>query len=121
LPGPYTLVFSNPARRYQWLTGSRPDTIGVRVSILPAPAHAVVAAVGSVVATSANHTGGADPRTLADVPEDIRSGVAAEIDAGPLPGQPSTVIDFTVPEPVIIREGAGNARTAIDIARAALV
>ena len=121
LPGPYTLVFSNPARRYQWLTGSRPDTIGVRVSILPAPAHAVVAAVGSVVATSANHTGGADPRTLADVPEDIRSGVAAEIDAGPLPGQPSTVIDFTVPEPVVIREGAGNARTAIDIARAALV
>src|SRR5712691_2217091 len=31
LPGPYTLVLSNSARRYRWLTGSRPDTIGVRV------------------------------------------------------------------------------------------
>ena len=34
LPGPYTLVFPNPAGRYQWLTGDRPDTIGVRVPIL---------------------------------------------------------------------------------------
>ena len=32
LPGPYTLVFSNPARRYRWLTGDRPDTIGDRTS-----------------------------------------------------------------------------------------
>jgi L-threonylcarbamoyladenylate synthase len=121
LPGPYTLVLPNPARRYRWLTGSRPDTIGVRVPILPTPADAVVAAVGCVVATSANHTGGADPRTLDDVPEDIRSRVAAEIDAGPLPGHPSTVIDFTVPEPVVVREGAGDARTAIQTALAALL
>ena len=32
LPGPYTLVMANPARRFPWLTGERPDTIGVRVS-----------------------------------------------------------------------------------------
>ena len=120
LPGPYTLILPNPARRYRWLTGSRRETIGVRVPILPAPAQAVVSAVGCVAATSANHTGGPDPRVLEDVPDDIRSRVAAEIDVGPLPGRPSTVIDFTVPEPVVIREGAGNARAAIDIALAAL-
>jgi L-threonylcarbamoyladenylate synthase len=121
LPGPYTLVFPNPARRYRWLTGSRPDTIGVRVPNLPPPAHAVVTAVGCIVATSANHTGGADPRTLDEVPDEIRSRVAAEIDIGPLPGRPSTVIDFTVPEPVIVREGAGDARSAIQVALAAVV
>ena len=121
LPGPYTLVFPNPARRYRWLTGSRPETIGVRVPNLPSPAHAVVTAVGCLVATSANHTGGADPRTLDDVPDEIRSRVAAEIDIGPLPGLPSTVIDFTVPEPVIVREGAGDARSAIQVALAAVV
>ena len=121
LPGPYTLVFPNPARRYRWLTGSRPETIGVRVPNLPALAHAVVAAVGCVVATSANHTGGADPRTLYEVPDDIRSRVAAEVDSGPLPGHPSTVIDFSVPDPVVVREGAGDARTAIQIALAALL
>src|SRR6266566_1869407 len=32
LPGPFTLIFPNPARRYPWLTGTRPDTIGVRVA-----------------------------------------------------------------------------------------
>src|SRR4029453_8230220 len=31
LPGPYTLVLPNPARRYRWMTGTRPNTIGVRV------------------------------------------------------------------------------------------
>lgn len=121
LPGPYTLVFPNPARRYRWLTGSRPETIGVRVPNLPSPASAVVAAVGCMAATSANLTGGADPRTLDDVPDEIRSRVAAEIDIGPLPGRPSTVIDFTVPEPVVVREGAGDGRAAIQIALAALV
>ena len=31
LPGRLTLILPNPARRYDWLTGSRPDAIGVRV------------------------------------------------------------------------------------------
>jgi tRNA A37 threonylcarbamoyladenosine synthetase subunit TsaC/SUA5/YrdC len=31
LPGPYTLVLPNPARRYHWLTGATPEAIGVRV------------------------------------------------------------------------------------------
>ena len=31
LPGPYTLVLPNPARRYAWLAAARPDSIGVRV------------------------------------------------------------------------------------------
>ena len=28
LPGPYTLVLPNPARRFRWLCGTRPETIG---------------------------------------------------------------------------------------------
>ena len=35
LPGPYTLVLPNPARRFRWLSGARPTTIGVRVPALP--------------------------------------------------------------------------------------
>ena len=34
LPGPYTLVLPNPARRFAWLTGERPESIGVRVPVL---------------------------------------------------------------------------------------
>ena len=40
-----------------------------------------------------------DPVTLDDVPRRIRDAVAAELDLGPLPGTPSTVIDFTGDEP----------------------
>ena len=43
LPGPYTLVLPNPARRFRWLTGARPDTIGVRVPALSGPAAQVLA------------------------------------------------------------------------------
>src|SRR4030095_12878626 len=31
LAGPYTLILPNPRRRFPWLTGDRPETIGVRV------------------------------------------------------------------------------------------
>ncbi|HEY3962872.1 MAG TPA: Sua5/YciO/YrdC/YwlC family protein [Gaiellaceae bacterium] len=106
LPGPYTLVLPNPARRFAWLAGETPDKLGVRVPELPAQARAAVRAVGVVLATSANEPGGPNPVTLDDVPARIRKGCAAEIDAGPLPGTASTVLDLTGPEPVVLREGA---------------
>jgi tRNA A37 threonylcarbamoyladenosine synthetase subunit TsaC/SUA5/YrdC len=50
---------------------------------------------------------------------EIRAGAAAEVDAGPLPGTPSTVLDLTGPEPAVIREGAVPAEEAIERALAA--
>jgi L-threonylcarbamoyladenylate synthase len=113
LPGPYTLILKNPARRYPWLTGPRSDTIGVRVAKLPTPAQHVLDAVGAVVATSANDPGGPAPASVDDVPERIRAGVGAVLDLGPLPGTASTVIDFTGAEPVVLREGAGSVAEAM--------
>jgi len=120
LPGPFTLVMPNPAQRYRWLTGSRPDTIGLRVPNLPPAAAAVLARVGAVLATSANRSGGADPRKLDDVPDEIRAAVGAEIDGGELPGVPSTVVDCTGDEPAILRDGAVPAADALATIRAAL-
>jgi L-threonylcarbamoyladenylate synthase len=120
LPGPYTLVLPNPARRYRWLTGNRGESIGVRVPELLPAAQKVVAAVGCVMATSANEPGGPNPASLDDVPERIRSAVAAELDLGRLPGTPSTVIDFSRAEPYVIRDGAAPAADAIERVRAAL-
>jgi L-threonylcarbamoyladenylate synthase len=105
LPGPFTLVVSNPARRYSWLTGSSPGTVGVRVPELEGPALAVLQAVGAVAATSANPPGGPDPLRLADVEEELRAGCGAALDGGELPGKPSTVIDLTSTGPRVIREG----------------
>lgn len=92
LPGPFTLVVG---------------TVGVRVPELPPSAAAVVRAVGVVAATSANLSGGPDPRRIEDVPEGIRSACGAIVDAGALPGVPSTVVDLTGPEPRVLRQGAG--------------
>jgi len=92
LPGPYTLVVGE---------------VGVRVPDLPPEAAEVVRAVGVVAATSANVSGGPDPRRVEDVPEEIREACGAIVDVGELPGIPSTVIDLTGEEPRVLREGAG--------------
>jgi L-threonylcarbamoyladenylate synthase len=113
LPGPLTLVLPNPAQRFRWLTGSRPDTIGVRVPELEGEARAIVKRVGAVAATSANLPGGPDPARLDDVPQEIRSGCAALVDGGELGGTPSTVLDLTGPEPRVLREGALPAAEAL--------
>jgi L-threonylcarbamoyladenylate synthase len=92
LPGPYTLVVGK---------------VGVRVPNLPPAAAEVVRAVGLVAATSANLSGGPDPRRVEDVPAEIRAACGAIVDAGELPGVPSTVIDLTGAEPRVLRQGAG--------------
>jgi tRNA A37 threonylcarbamoyladenosine synthetase subunit TsaC/SUA5/YrdC len=93
LPGAYTLVFGE---------------VGVRVPHLPPAAAEVVRAVGVVAATSANLSGRPDPRRVEDIPEEIRVACGAIVDVGELPGVPSTVIDVTGPEPVVLRQGAGE-------------
>jgi L-threonylcarbamoyladenylate synthase len=92
LPGPYTLVIGE---------------VGVRVPNLPPASAEVVSAVGAVAATSANLSGGVDPRRVEDIPEEIRAACGAIVDAGELPGIPSTVIDLTGEEPRVLRQGAG--------------
>jgi len=119
LPGPYTLVLSNPAGRYPWLTGTRRDAIGVRVPVLPDEARRALDAAGCVGSTSANDPGGPDPAVLDDVPARIRA-ACAEVDAGRLPGTASTVLDLTGDEPRVLREGAVSVPDALARVRDAL-
>jgi L-threonylcarbamoyladenylate synthase len=120
LPGPYTLVVPNPTERFRWLAGADPTKIGIRVPDLPDESRSVLNGVGAVAATSANVHGGRDPASLDEVPEEIRRGVGALIDAGLLPGTPSTVVDLTGPQPRVLREGAVPAAAALaTIARVA--
>ena len=93
LPGPYTLIVGS---------------VGVRVPNLPPAAADVVRAVGVVAATSANLSGGPDPRRVEEIPDEIRAACGAIVDAGELPGVPSTVIDLTGAEPRVVRRGAGR-------------
>ena len=114
LPGPFTLIVENPARRYAWLNPQRPDAIGLRVPAVAGAPRAVLEALGAVVATSANLPGGADPRRLEDVPPEIAAAVDVVIEGGELPGTSSTVVDLTGPEPRVLREGAVTAADALE-------
>jgi L-threonylcarbamoyladenylate synthase len=120
LPGPYTLILANPAQRYPWLAGPRPDAIGVRVPDLPRAAARVIGSVGAVASTSANVPGGPDPRSVAEIPAELRDGAGAVVDGGTLPGAPSTVLDFTAAEPRVLRDGAASADAALERVRVAL-
>jgi len=114
LPGPFTLIVENPARRYAWLNPQRPDAIGLRVPAVTGAPRAVLEALGAVVATSANLPGGVDPRQVEDVPPEIAAAVDIVIDGGELPGTPSTVVDLTGPEPRVLREGAVPAADVLE-------
>jgi L-threonylcarbamoyladenylate synthase len=98
LPGPYTLVVPSQGG----------GTVGVRVPDLPQASAAVVRRVGVVAATSANASGGPNPRRIGDVPRELREACGAIVDAGELPGVPSTVLDLSGREPRVVREGAGR-------------
>jgi L-threonylcarbamoyladenylate synthase len=105
LPGPVTLVVPNPGRRFAYLCGSTPDRIGVRVPQLRDAVARLADAVGGLALTSANPRGAPPPPSLADVSDELRALCAVTVDGGVLRGTPSSVIDITGPEPVLLRAG----------------
>ncbi len=107
-PGSVTLLLPNPDGLFPLAAGPAGSAaaLGVRVPLVPALAGARVA----VLQSSANDAGGADARTLDEVPPQIRDGADLVLDAGPLPGTPSTVVDLRAfeqtGEHAIVRAGA---------------
>ena len=117
LPGGVTVLLPNPARRYPLACGPDPDTLGLRVPALNdalAPLHAMA---WPVLQTSANRAGQPAPRRPADVPDAIREGVDLALDAGDLPGTPSTVVDLRAYENegrwAVVRAGAVGAPSLV--------
>ena len=64
----------------------------------------------TVLQSSANRSGGPDARRLEEVEGSVRAAVNVELDAGELPGTPSTVLDLSSYEEdgryEVLREGA---------------
>ena len=90
LPGPVTLLLPNPLARYPLACGPDPWTLGLRV---PAPGP-LAAVARPVLQSSANRSGGTDPRTLDELDPVLREGADLVVDGGPLPGTPSTIVDL---------------------------
>jgi L-threonylcarbamoyladenylate synthase len=94
LPGGVTVLLPNPAGRWPLACGPDPATLGLRVPALPDALAPLAAMRWPVLQSSANAAGGPDARRLGDVPEPIRRRADLLLDAGELPGTPSTVIDL---------------------------
>ena len=103
LPGGVTLLLPNPHGRFPLAGG---DALGLRVPDVPA----LAAVRRPVLQSSANAAGAPDARRVEDVPAEIRDGADLVIDAGELPGTPSTVIDLrafeSTGEWAVVRAGA---------------
>jgi L-threonylcarbamoyladenylate synthase len=98
--------------------GPEGGTLGLRVPRLEGGLEPLADARVVVLQTSANLTGGQDPRRVADVPETILAGVDLVLDGGELPGSPSSVVDLTGYEDgrwTVLRQGAVGQAALADL------
>lgn len=95
LPGPYTLIIANPARRFAPACADTPEKLGIRVPELGSHIAALGEVAVPVMQTSANPSGGPDPTALEDVDPQILEGVDLALDGGVLLGYGSTVADVS--------------------------
>jgi L-threonylcarbamoyladenylate synthase len=113
LPGPVTVLLPNPSTHFPLACGAEPGRLGLRVPKLDGKLARLADVKVPIVQSSANPAGERDPRSLEDVDERIRRGADIELDAGVLPGTPSTVIDLSTYEDSgsfeVLREGAVSA------------
>jgi L-threonylcarbamoyladenylate synthase len=103
-------LLPNPAARYPLACGQQIDTLGLRVPELGPATAALEAMRWPLLQTSANLSGGPEAARIDDVPARLCEEVDLVIDAGELPGVPSTVVDLRAYEFEgawsVLREGA---------------
>jgi tRNA threonylcarbamoyl adenosine modification protein (Sua5/YciO/YrdC/YwlC family) len=110
-PGPLTLVLSDPLGIFPGgVRDERSGAVAVRVSPHPLVARLLDAVGGPLTSTSVNVAGASPVSSGTDAEAVVRrlgGGRVVVLDVGTLPpSAPSTVLDCTAPEPVVLREGA---------------
>lgn len=107
LPGPYTFILP-AAKNVPKKLWSKRKTVGIRIPDHPVALKIVEGLGNPIVSTSTTTRKG---ELLFD-PMEIKSVFNFQVDlmlaSGNLSGNPSTVIDLSDEEPVIVREGAGD-------------
>lgn len=108
-PGPYTFILEATKEVPRRVSHPSRKTIGLRV-----PEHKVLQALlelhnGPLLATTLIAAGETEPLNDAqDIRERYERQIAAVIDAGACALEPTTVVDLTEGEPVVLRQGRGE-------------
>jgi len=107
-PGPFTFIL--PATRLvPDLALRRQKTVGIRLPASPIALEVVKKLAHPVVSTSAATPEGEVLVDAHDIKEKLGHGLDLILDGGYRANEPSTVVDLTGPEPVIVRRGKGDA------------
>ena len=106
LPGPYTFVL--PATKMvPKLLVSRRSSVGIRIPNHPVSLALVLALRHPVIGTSCTTPDGEALLNAEQIKKALGKSIDLILDSGPIASEPSTVIDFSAPEPVIVRQGKG--------------
>ena len=108
-PGPYTFILEASKEVPRRVSHPQRKTIGLRVPDNKVLAELLALHGGPLLATTLIPRGETEPLNDAhDIRERYEHDVAAVIDAGACPLAPTTVVDLTGGDPVVIREGRGS-------------
>ena len=104
-PGPLTMILPKSELVPYETTGGL-DTVAVRMPVHKVAREFIRAAGGYVAAPSANRSGRPSPTEAKYVAEDMDGRIEMIIDGGDVQiGLESTIVDLTVPQPMILRPG----------------
>lgn len=105
-PGPLTIILRKNSNIPEIVTANG-QNIGIRMPDHPVALNLLWEFGCPIIATSANISGGLEPKTAADAVAQVGEEVDVVLDAGPAEfGRSSTVIDVTQAVPKILRVGA---------------
>jgi tRNA threonylcarbamoyl adenosine modification protein (Sua5/YciO/YrdC/YwlC family) len=108
-PGPFTFILAATKEVPRRVSHPKRLTIGLRVPDHPVLQALLEAHGQPLLATTLIPPGEADPLNDADeIRERFEHAVAAVIDAGACPAEPTTVVDLSGDEPSVVRVGRGD-------------
>ena len=108
-PGPYTFILEATKEVPRRLSHPSRRTIGLRVPDHPITQELLALFGEPLLATTLIAPGESEPMNDAgEIRERFQKTLQAVVDAGACPMEPTTVIDFSGDEPVLVRQGRGS-------------
>jgi tRNA threonylcarbamoyl adenosine modification protein (Sua5/YciO/YrdC/YwlC family) len=109
LPGPYTLIFQATTEVPKTVLSKR-RTIGIRMPASPIVSTLLEQLGQPLLSTSVRNERNDFLLDPSEIHERFGNQVDLVVDGGLLPNEPSTIVDLTGPEPVVVRAGKGDVR-----------
>ena len=115
-PGPMTLILPKQPQVLPQVTGGQ-DSVGLRIPAHPLTRRLIAEFGRGIIGPSANRFSHVSPTTAQHVRSDFGDSIPCILDGGPCQvGVESTIIDFSHPQPVIVRPGMLSASAISQLA-----